>query len=380
MRLKYIPLLLSLGIGFMPVYALAILKSEYIQIENNFSKTDHTVLLNQLNALYPQTPEEKAFVAYYKAKLNSNPQQMSAELQKTGDTFPKTEYGQKAYMDMGIMYFLQRDIDKSESYFNKISSPSLIEKEYWMAQIHLKQIEPDKAVLSGQNYLKNASDPDKIENIYFVMANAYILQAKYYSVQALLDKLNKIPNLPKHKVYYNYLRGYSYDLAHDDNNALEYYKQIYALDRYSQFAFLTEDRLFAMKARLKGNLDISFIYPDSVYHPAPEMPDTSKTLYTSLPIPGVDPPLESVPDSIQMVKSTGHGIFLQLGRFNSELNAQNLMLHLKDDGFTAFYFSSKMDNKITYRVLMGPYKTKAQAEKIRTKLNDKTYGSIIVTR
>jgi tetratricopeptide (TPR) repeat protein len=296
------------------------------------------------------------------------------------EIYPRTEFGQKAYLDLGIMSFLQRDLNKSLSYLMKINPSTLPERDYWLAQIFLKQNENGKAIQYGQSYLRTASDQDKMENTYYIIANAYINQGDYDNVQTLLTKLDRIPNLPRHKVYYSYLRGYAYDRANNDDKALEYYKSIYTLDRYSQYAFLTEERLFAMKARKKNHLDISFIYPDSVYHPPVEVPDTAKTIIVTLPTPGEEQPIESVPDSITMVQNTGHGIFLQMGRFSSEQNAQKLMIQLKDDNFNAFYFPSQLDGKVSYRVLIGPFKTKALAEKMKKKLLDKTYGCIIVTR
>jgi hypothetical protein len=380
MRMKYILLLFLFLINIVLANAETTLKQEYSDVENLYLNVSNATFLAQLSALKTSTPDEKAFVGYYKAKINANPSMSMSDLIKNGDLYTKTEYGQKSCLDAGIMYFLQRDMDRALVYLSKITLPSLTEKDYWLAQIYLKQNSNDKAIQSAQSYLRNASDSDKIENTYYVIANAYINQGKYADVQTLLIKLDKIKNLPQHKVYYNYLRGYAYDLANNDAQALDYYKSVFSLDRYCQYAFLTEERLFLMKSRKKNHLDISFIYPDSVYHPAPELPDTAKTIVVTLPMPGIDPPIETVPDSITMVKKTGHGIFLQLGRFTSEPNAQKLMLELKDDNFDAFYFLSKLDGKITYRVLMGPYKTKTAAEKMKSKLIAKTYGSVIVTR
>jgi tetratricopeptide (TPR) repeat protein len=380
MRIKYIVLFLIFTVSIILINALTTLKYEYLDLEKQFQKIDNSVFLIQLNELKPSTPDERAFVEYYKAKLMTNQASMTLQLAKMAEIYPRTEYGQKAYLELAIKSFLQRDLNKSLSYLLKVNASVLPEKDYWLAQICLKQNENGKAVQSGQAYLRTASDPDKIETTYYVIANAYISQAKYDDAQILLSRLDNIPNLPKHKVYYNYLRGYAYDKANNDEKALEHYKKIYALDRYSQYAFLTEERLFAMKARSRNHLDISFIYPDSVYHPPVEVPDTAKTIIVTLPIPGVDQPIESVPDSITMVQKTGHGIFLQMGRFSSEQNAQKLMLQLKDDKFEAFYFPSKLDGKVSYRVLMGPFKSKALAEKTKKKLIDKTYGCIIVTR
>ncbi|HPT72249.1 MAG TPA: SPOR domain-containing protein [Candidatus Cloacimonadota bacterium] len=380
MKIRIIGLLLILSFMILELNALTLFKSEYTELENSYQKIDDATFEAQLNALKPIASEEKAFVAYYKAKLIPDVNTMIIEMVKVADTYPKTEYGQKACLELGIIYFLQRDTGKSSIYLAKITLPSINDKNLWLSQVYLKQGENDKAIQYSQSYLVNSTDPEKMETAYYVIANAYINQRRYDNVQSLLDRLDSVQGLPKHNIYYNYLRGYAYDMCNNNEMALRYYRNVFKLDRYSQYAFMAEDRLLSMKARMRDNLDISFIYPDSVYHPAPVVPDTAKTITVVLPPPGIDPPIESVQDSLQMVKNTGHGIFLQLGRFSSESNAQNLMLKLKDDQFSAIYFPTKLDNKITYRVLMGPYKTEAQAEKIRVKLNEKSYGSIIIKR
>ncbi|HNX00700.1 MAG TPA: hypothetical protein PKK33_04995, partial [Candidatus Cloacimonadota bacterium] len=94
MKIRIIGLLLILSFMILELNALTLFKSEYTELENSYQKIDDATFEAQLNALKPIASEEKAFVAYYKAKLIPDVNTMIIEMVKVADTYPKTEYGQ----------------------------------------------------------------------------------------------------------------------------------------------------------------------------------------------------------------------------------------------------------------------------------------------
>jgi DedD protein len=62
---------------------------------------------------------------------------------------------------------------------------------------------------------------------------------------------------------------------------------------------------------------------------------------------------------------------IQIGRFNQRLNAQGLRDRLKKAGYAAFLQEDRTDSGKSWRVLVGPLKTRGDAEKIRDELASK---------
>ena len=62
---------------------------------------------------------------------------------------------------------------------------------------------------------------------------------------------------------------------------------------------------------------------------------------------------------------------IQVGRFSQRLNAQGLRDRLKKAGYAAFLREDKTDSGQSWRVLVGPLKTRGDAEKIRDELASK---------
>ena len=62
---------------------------------------------------------------------------------------------------------------------------------------------------------------------------------------------------------------------------------------------------------------------------------------------------------------------IQVGRFSQRLNAQGLRDRLKKAGYAAFLREDKSDSGQSWQVLVGPLKTRGDAEKIRDELASK---------
>ncbi len=64
---------------------------------------------------------------------------------------------------------------------------------------------------------------------------------------------------------------------------------------------------------------------------------------------------------------------IQVGRFTQRLNAQGLRDRLKKAGYAAFLREDKSDSGQSWQVLVGPLKTRGDAEKIRDELASKRH-------
>lgn len=62
---------------------------------------------------------------------------------------------------------------------------------------------------------------------------------------------------------------------------------------------------------------------------------------------------------------------IQIGRFSQRLNAQGLRDRLKKAGYAAFLEEDRTNSGPSWRVLVGPLKTRGDAEKIRDELASK---------
>ena len=62
------------------------------------------------------------------------------------------------------------------------------------------------------------------------------------------------------------------------------------------------------------------------------------------------------------------GWAIQVGRFSQQQNAQGLRDRLKKAGYAAFLKEDRTDSTRSWRVLVGPLKTRSDAEKVRDEL------------
>ena len=123
---------------------------------------------------------------------------------------------------------------------------------------------------------------------------------------------------------------------------------------------------------------------------AAEVPGPAPPVVTAEPQPQVDPgstaatqpppaagpavaapapvPVRETPPSAPV--ATGDWA-IQIGRFSQQLNAQGLRDRLKKAGYAAFLQEDRTDSGQSWRVLVGPLKTRDDAEKIRDELASK---------
>jgi DedD protein len=124
-------------------------------------------------------------------------------------------------------------------------------------------------------------------------------------------------------------------------------------------------------------LPVEQLAPPAAIQPAepvesvpPPAPDTAAA-EAPQPAPP-EPAAVAPPPPPASVATTGAevagGWAIQVGRFSQQQNAQGLRDRLKKAGYAAFLKEDRADSSRSWRVLVGPLKTRSDAEKVRDEL------------
>ena len=103
--------------------------------------------------------------------------------------------------------------------------------------------------------------------------------------------------------------------------------------------------------------------------PAAIQPSSGNEPAAAAPAPAPQPVRASPPP----VPAASGDWVIQVGRFTQRLNAQGLRDRLKKAGYAAFLREDKSDSGQSWQVLVGPLKTRGDAEKIRDELASKRH-------
>jgi len=116
-----------------------------------------------------------------------------------------------------------------------------------------------------------------------------------------------------------------------------------------------------------------------IEQPAPQQPTPSDDAQTDAPAHAAEP-TEPTPDtSSQQSESTtamasatdGHQYILQLGSFSDELNAKGLVENIEQNGFEAFVEPLFSEHGTVWRVRLGPYASRDQANQAAENLRER---------
>ncbi len=341
--------------------------------------------LSKANALLrtnqPENADERAAVIFYSAMLTTDAANAKNLLQMLVDTYSKSIYAQKALYELGSLYLLDRDYDKALNSFNQITHPDFSDKHYWIAVTYFQQGDYTKTIASANQFIRLTKSGPKLEDAHYLIADSYINQKQYNNAINTLKKLLSQPKLIGDEQYLRYRYGYAAEMLGNRAEALSQYKQGYELDRYSQLAYLIEDRLFEMRGTNGNSIDLSFLYPHTE-SPLPDIvlaeitgsstsedpakPDTTRTSGSSLPV--------------EVKNNELKGLFLQAGRFSNKTNAVKLCEKIIALGLKAQFYESTQFKDPSWVIIVGPYETQLAAVSAKTLLRDNQIDSFIIQR
>ena len=388
--------LLKALLPFMLLWALfpafAALRKDFSDLDNLYQTGKLNELSEALSSLKPNSDDERAALGYYNAMLKLKAGDFSNAHQNVAQLYPGSPHGQRSLLELGKLLLLERELDKAKSTLRKITTPELAERFYWLASCTLWQDDPEQAIANAEIYLRMEATGEFAENAYFLIANSYLEQKKAYSAISTLTKLEKAKLKELDEQYLFYRLGYAYEQSEKLVDAVAAYQKGYEMDKYSQVAYLIEDRLFELRNRSRI-IDISFLYPYTLLQIVMDQEnqanqDTLKTkpenpAYQTnghnpppLPTPGnQNPPNLNAP--IKLKTKPTQGYWLQAGRFSMEANANKLVVNIRLLNLPAAYYEDVQGGKKSWVVLCGVFEDKTQAENAKLSLSENKINSFI---
>ncbi|MBP7309828.1 MAG: SPOR domain-containing protein [Candidatus Cloacimonetes bacterium] len=363
-------LFVLLGLALLMSVSSAAVRKEFTALEQLVQSGKLDEATDLIGTLKPYNDEERAFVGFYAARLKVKYAELKSGYELVVSKYPQSDYAQAARMELAKLQILDRDWDAAAENLKKVTSNYLLERFYWQGLIYWWQDDFDKAISSVENYLRLAPKGTYCEDAYYLMAECYLAQKKSYSAITALNKLHDLGLPDIDQQYLSYKLGYAHEQSGKVVEAVNFYKQGYFLDKYSQIAYTIEDRLFELRYTSK-NIDIGFLYPYSMLQipPAessavdsPVIPAPPKSATTAASPP---PDLEA---PIKLKAKPSSGFYVQAGRFSQEANANKLVLNIRLLSLPAVYYEDVSGGKKTWVVLSGAYENRTKAEEAKNLL------------
>jgi tetratricopeptide (TPR) repeat protein len=345
-------------------------RKEFTDLENLYNKGTIDEVQDAIGTLKPNSDDERACVGFYSAMLKIKKSDALAAHEQLVSKYPKSDYAQMSLLEIGKLQILERDIEAAKSSLKKISSTVLMERFYWLGLCAWWQDDYTGAINNAENYLRMAAKGEYTEAAHYLIAECYLNQKKAYSAVTTLNKLQSLKLSDVDEQYLLYRLGYAHEQSDKLIDALGFYQRGYELNKYSQIAYLIEDRLFELRSRSKS-IDISFLYPYSLLQipTEPETPPQQPTVTNPPTSPIPDAPIGQTPNApVKLKAKPNSGYWLQAGRFSQEANANKLVINIRLLNLPAAYYEDVSGGKKTWVVLSGAFEEKAKAEAAKTLL------------
>jgi len=290
---------------------------------------------------------------YNKVNLQTNLHLVLDQYQKIYDEGQDTIYGQLSLMKLAQYNFFKRDYKKSLSYIKKIHHPKIEDKQYWLAKAYLKLGKLQQSIISSQIFIAESDDVDKIENAYFLIAEAYLQQKYYKKAFNTLESLRTSKYINNHIPLLHYEMGFCKEAQGKYEQALIFYKKLKQDFPYHQYCYLAEDRIFNLTKEKKIAIDFS------------EINNFRKD----------EPVKESKAATGEDLK-----IFLQVGAFSSEDSAKKIGKKIKVVGYDHIIFSKIKNGNKLFVVAAGPFDEDDDLKIAMQKLKKNDINSYVIKR
>jgi len=262
-------------------------------------------------------------------------------------------FGQRALLELAKYNFFKREYKNAISLLKKIHHKEIFDKQYWLAKSYLKTEKYQLSIVSSQIFIAESVDNVKIENAYFLIAEAYLEQQMYKRAFNTLESLRTSKYINNNIPLLHYKMGICKEKQGKFEQALMFFKKLKQDFPYNQYCYLAEDRIYNLQKNDKLDIDLSEINTFRKEEPVEETK-----------------------------AATGQDlkIYLQVGAFGSEKNAEKFGKKVKVIGYKYIVFSKIKDNSKLYIVAAGPFDENDDLKKAIQKLKKNDINSYVIKR
>lgn len=262
-------------------------------------------------------------------------------------------FGQRALLELAKYNFFKREYKNAISLLKKIHHKEIFDKQYWLAKSYLKTEKYQLSIVSSQIFIAESVDNVKIENAYFLIAEAYLEQQMYKRAFNTLESLRTSKYINNNIPLLHYKMGICKEKQGKFEQALMFFKKLKQDFPYNQYCYLAEDRIYNLQKNDKLDIDLSEINTFRKEEPVEETK-----------------------------AATGQDlkIYLQVGAFGSEGNAEKFGKKVKVIGYKYIVFSKIKDNSKLYIVAAGPFDENDDLKKAIQKLKKNDINSYVIKR
>ena len=351
------------------------LRRDYANLANQYRRGQIDNVAEQILRLQATTDEERAFLLYYGAMLKASMTESTVLHQQNISRYPATYHGQMSMLEVAKNQILQHDLASAKALLRRITHPEIQDRLYWQAVCAFHLEEYDDCTGFAENYIRLGSESNYFEQAYYLLADAQSQQNRHSNSVNTLNRLRGVSSFPTDEQYFYYRLGYAQERSGATRDALNSYQRAYEMDKFSQTAYLVEDRLFAMRARIGSSLDISFLYPYTVIADS-TVTSPSDTVATGSSGSTPDPSIQNSP--LRIAGRPNRGIYLQAGRFSVEANAVSRANEIRARNMPSNYFEEQQGGRATWVVMSGPFDSPTASEQARQALVSNNIDCFVV--
>jgi TolA-binding protein len=324
----------------------------------------------------------------------------TARFQMLAGEYEGSPEGAEAQKDLADRYYLADKYDEAaQSYRDYIDqypkSPDLPEIRYWLACAYLAQDQTDPAIEQFQKVLNDSKDSPWASKCRVGLGNAYFKKRQYpQAEQQYLRILQDDPGYDELNSVYLKL-GETFEMEKKDRQAYASYQSL--LDRYPK-ALEVPEAQGRMGALAKAHPDYALAAEGDTPTPGPaprstvaaapaatviEAAATPTATAAVSPVPGVTPTLVvKAEDAPAPLAASGMPLafHVQIGVFTQTVYVAKAEKSVKKVGYDCFVVSAKSDSSpyTYYKVRVGQYATRGEAEKTAKKLTRQLKQQVLV--
>ena len=301
-------------------------------------------------SLFPDENPEEMFL---QAKSKIKEKDFKQTFEYLAENYTDHLYGQLSLLELAKVKLLERNYDDALNHLKKIHHPEIEDKEFWMAKAYLKNNENDNAIVAAQNFIFGSDDHHKIEESYFIIAEAYLNDKIFHRALNTLESLRTSKYINNHIPLLHYKIGFCFEHIGKHENALHSYQKLKMDFPYDQYRYLAEDRIFNLTWENKIEIDLNDLQP---------MHKTVKK------------------NNETNISRGEYNTYLQVGAFGSEKNAKNFKDTIDNLGLKSIIFSKNKNGKTLFVIAAGPFENSDKLQKAMKTLTANNIDSFVIKR